>query len=332
MGELDVVAANVSFATPKPECPTDMNLVCSPELPENEAKAARDAEAVRVREFGSRDGDVNVAPGGGDAGGWPTNLSTLAVASASQFGRGVALSTEMCRSFLHDPSHMFSFMWSSRGPTLSETSAPGCAPVRHRVKRWLDATLEGAVCARNWYEGSLGCSDAASRVPFPGGRLSTVQGLLGPAGRTRELCNARLGVRDEACFASRQAACQRAGYTLLSLRGTLPPWSQCRALEWLLCALTDRLPGQRTGAGVAFAMPPSELDTGYLVMAARRRTPAYRSTLTYYLQACITSVVCSNGDDIWHLPRAEAGRAWHCEINRTAVEQLPIYVRAAAAT
>lgn len=147
--------------------------------------------------------------------------------------------------------------------------------------------------------------------------------------------------------------CQRSGNSILALYGQRFPYNICRNLEWMVCAAKGILPGQADDV-IHFAKRPSELEpqskekplgqckgwragdwqckddpwdekkekakaakTG--AKLPERRITGYATDSIYFLEVCMYSHICSNGDELFKL---KVGDEWRCQFDETAFKGL----------
>jgi hypothetical protein len=104
--------------------------------------------------------------------------------------------------------------------------------------------------------------------------------------------------------------CQQAGLSILNLANGRVPYNMCRNLEWVACAAMGKLPGQGTSL-MRFSPPPNQLQPSKegrrpLGQCGGWRPPGnatygYANDDIYFLEVCLISFLCANGDDIFKL-------------------------------
>ena len=101
-------------------------------------------------------------------------------------------------------------------------------------------------------------------------------------------------------------------------------WSMCQNLEWQLCALTGRLPGQG-GKQVAFATAPKDLRLQWWEDPATHptwpcngeRCDPNRFTVgdVFYAEVMIAYTVCANRARLFEL---DQGELFECDVSEDA--------------
>lgn len=184
--------------------------------------------------------------------------------------------------------------------------------------------MNGQTCGRNWFEGNQGPLGWADRNPTMLDRwphyTAPAPALLGFDESIDAVCASRNGGFDHG------AACVRANYNILSLYWPAQ-YNVCRNLEWMLCAAMGRLHGQQ-GNTIRFAYAPGKLETkggphplgsctGYHPEGCWDR--GYASSDIFYLESCIFSTICRNGDEIF---RVQEGEDWRCDLSSDGYKQM----------
>lgn len=198
------------------------------------------------------------------------------------------LSPALCaRMLFQDPRHHFHAMFGV--PRVK--SGPLCMPSGPLLPQWVADMQVGAMCDRNWYEGSRGCGSQGVLPRFG----ADGPALLGHDSEIIRTCNQLVG-----CGRSRDApapqTCIHANVRILALFGRNPSYNMCRNLEWVVCAAQGKLAGQAK-AHLLFDPAPSSLLTAPLWADAL--TSAYSMRSVYYLETCILATLCANSEALF---------------------------------
>jgi len=255
------------------------------------------------------------------------------------------LSTQSCRSMLHDAAHPFRRMWAAEPWQLREEGMASCWDrKRDAHDQWqhaldyFNSTQRGAACNTNWYEGNAGGHDEN----LLGGRYFRANTATPDAGNGwfPGPAPALLGFDesiDDYCWrhggkGSHAMACIHAGFNILSLYGNRVPYNICRNLEWQVCAAKGLLPGQGSRT-IIFGKRPADLDPsrkggkplgtcgGWVPSYLRQEhcRNNYATDDIFFLEVCTFNQICRNGEDLWHL---EVGQEWRCELDETLFAEL----------
>ncbi len=185
------------------------------------------------------------------------------------------------------------------------------------ASRFFDDALEGRTCDRNWLEGAFGGHEDR---PFQ----KPSQALLGFDESIVELCSTLLGVdtgRGGDLNVKLADRCQRAKRNVLRLM--TGSWTMCQNLEWQLCALQGKLPGQG-GKAIAFATRPRDVQLEWWLNPSTHPTypcrqngwcdpAAFTVGDVFFAEIMIAYQVCSNGA---HLLELEIDEPFHCQLDR----------------
>lgn len=209
---------------------------------------------------------------------------------------------------------------SSRGEKRCWHYQPGGA------HGFFERVRKGDQCNRNWFEGAqgeLGQPDA--RPDFS----QTAPALLGFDEDLYNMCSRLVGLgKGSGEFNSELAhRCVSANQNILRLLSSRAGfgWSMCQNLEWLMCALQGKLPGQASGE-MRFATPPKLLTNA--LWAAPKTYPCddgrscdnrYTVGDVFYSEACILLRVCRNGNDVFRL---EYGQSFVCDFDEVQYSDL----------
>ena len=139
--------------------------------------------------------------------------------------------------------------------------------------------------------------------------------------------------------ADHAGVCANSNNNILALWGERLEYSLCRNLEWQTCAALGRLPGQG-GVGMRFSYAPGNLDvydggTGKMLGDCRgwkppyaakacgavgaQHTDAYSTDDIYFLEVCIFSFICDNGEELFGL---QPGDFYVCQFNGAKFDEL----------
>lgn len=229
----------------------------------------------------------------------------------ARYPKSGRLSGAICRDLLADPSHHFHDMWGDprrKGPPLC---VPESAELLHA---WLRDMLGGTMCDRNWYVGVPGCT-SQEVMPVQGLARTRSDAALGFDDELIRECNAQAG-----CVGSHDVpgpqACMYAGVNLLALFSNDPSYNMCRNLEWVVCAAQGRLPNQG-GPRMYFVPAPGDLQLRVLHVDADADRYSMRSI--YFLEACVLSHICRNGERLFTL---RARERFECEFDPAALHDV----------
>jgi hypothetical protein len=190
--------------------------------------------------------------------------------SAPPEGAGPLLTSELCSRFVRDQSHLFRSMWGYKTIRM----APLCMPLdRQKTHEWAADIEAGAMCERNWFQGSVGC---AGQTVLPG-FSAPAPALMGVNSHIGQRCaNAQRDAPRKHRYALHaEWRCILNNWNMLVLANK-PAYEFCRNLEWLSCAARGLLPGQR-GEGIYFDPPPSQLRVDRLFVDGQRAAHGQRA-------------------------------------------------------
>jgi hypothetical protein len=207
------------------------------------------------------------------------------------------LTVAQCANFLADRSHPFRSFWGVKFHRMF----PICMPLDEaRTRAWIDEMESGAVCGRNWFQGSHGCKDQKSLPAY----VNPSPALIGINANIATRCDNRRGVRQlprhSPHMGDRKRQCIVNDWNVLALYDTRPAYDMCRNLEWLVCAAKGILPGQR-GTGIVSDPPPGSLPIGKLFETKSNgvEPTGYTPSTPYYLEVCALSAFCENRADLF---------------------------------
>lgn len=245
---------------------------------------------------------------------------------------------------LQDPAHLFRRMWAAEG--WASMVGPGASPACWSVQRdgqqaqspsqYFDDVLSGQWCSSNWYAGTADSGALGQRgdsEDFAGFELfaemfagfELYPALLGYDEAIDEMCKQGLG---GAGYGGGHAqACVHSGLNILSLFSDEVPYNTCRNFEWQVCAARGELPGQRAPS-LVFGTAPGTLDphggrlgtcSGWLPENMHGRPYGYANDDIFFLESCLYSQVCTNGDEMFALG---VGEHWTCQFSEGAFREL----------
>ena len=198
------------------------------------------------------------------------------------------------------------------------------------ASRFFRETLEGATCNRNWLQGAMG---GRNDRPFWSGSPA----LLGFDESINEWCSSLLGKEawDQGDLNSKIAnRCRDAHRNVL--RVLTGGWSMCTNLQWQLCAITGKLPGQESPK-ISFATAPKDLKLEWWTDPGRTH-PTYPCRGdwcdpngfsvgdVYFAEVAVTSTICRNRGALFDL---EVGELFECDLDREAYARMAAALQAA---
>lgn len=187
-------------------------------------------------------------------------------------------------------------------------------------REWLDKAWEGTWCDQNWMQGT-------AQAPGPGDRPHFTQpapALLGFDETILGYCSHLVGLDFDGGDLNTELAerCVRANKNVLRLlQGR--PWDMCQNIEWQMCALSGKLPGQ-DGRKVSFASAPKDVKAEWfhnpdLHPTFRPNFDGYSLGDVYFAELCVTFTLCANRADLFKL---EVGETFVCEKDQAAFDHL----------
>ena len=260
----------------------------------------------------------------------------------------------MCKAMLTDPGHIFHRMWGAQSWRFAgdEYKNPMCW---NRVRddkqkpmpteQYFRETMYGDHCDSNWYEGGVIRGGQFDRPIFENAGTP----LLGFDETIEGFCRwelEQMKVNATEGITAHVENCLLTGNSILALYGERFPYNICRNLEWMVCAARGKLPGQR-GDVIHFAKRPNELvpnsedkplgkcrgwragdhechDDPYNgpfdgESEKKRRITGYATDSIFFLEVCMYSQICSNGDELFGL---FVGQDWRCQFSETGFKDL----------
>ena len=116
--------------------------------------------------------------------------------------------------------------------------------------------------------------------------------------------------------------CVRANRNVLRLIRGGRPWDMCQNIEWQLCALNGKLPGQ-DGTKVMFSSAPKDLQVGWWNEPWTHPTyspgTGYSLGDVFFAEVCVMYALCRNRQVLFQL---EVGEAMECELDREMFNEL----------
>jgi len=185
-------------------------------------------------------------------------------------------------------------------------------------ERFFRETLAGKTCDRNWLEGGVG---SANTRPYSGGPQSPA--LLGFDETILEFCSGQLGMDpwDGGDLNHKLAQrCLQAHRNVL--RVLIGGWSMCTNLQWQMCALTGKLPGQGSSR-ISFATAPKSMQLQWWTDpgATRPTYPCegswcdpngYTVGDVFFAEMAISTTLCRNRAQLYRL---RVGEFFVCDLD-----------------
>lgn len=210
-------------------------------------------------------------------------------------------------------------MWGGAFARRGDGSA-GCWDWKGGSKFWQD-TLRGTTCDRNWLEGAIGGpEERLFDPPSPA--------LFGFDESINELCSELIGwdAWDNGDLNHKIAErCRRAHRNVLRLLGGSDRWDMCQNLQWQMCALQGKLPGQDGDTRVAFATAPRALLREWWDNPSSHPTwgccgpNKFSVGDVYFAEVAVTYSVCRNRAVMFSL---DEGEFFRCDLDVEAYEHL----------
>jgi hypothetical protein len=243
---------------------------------------------------------------------------TAAVASTVAPGASSSSAWSEWDALLEDDTAKFWAMWG-QAYRLNRGGGGNCWDWQSGgASRFFDDTLEGRTCDRNWLEGAFGRREDR---PFQ----KPSQALLGFDESIVEQCSTLLGVDpwgDNQDLNLKLAdRCQRAKRNVLRLM--TGSWTMCQNLEWQLCALQGKLPGQG-GKAIAFATRPRDVQLEWWANPSTHPSypcqqggwcdpGAFTVGDVFFAEIMVAYKICSNGARLLEL---EIDEPFYCQLDR----------------
>lgn len=249
-----------------------------------------------------------------------TEAARTTPAAASTVAPGASSSSAWSEwdALLEDDTTKFWAMWG-QAYRLNRGGGGNCWDWQSGgASRFFDDTLEGRTCDRNWLEGAFGRREDR---PFQ----KPSQALLGFDESIVEQCSTLLGVDpwgDNQDLNLKLAdRCQRAKRNVLRLM--TGSWTMCQNLEWQLCALQGKLPGQG-GKAIAFATRPRDVQLEWWANPSTHPSypcqqggwcdpGAFTVGDVFFAEIMVAYKICSNGARLLEL---EIDEPFYCQLDR----------------
>jgi len=203
---------------------------------------------------------------------------------------------------------MFGPAWDLKSP-----GEGGCWDAKGG-QRWFDAILAGENCDRNWMQGSPIAPGPDDRPPF----TKPASALLGFDETILGYCSHLVGLDFDGGDLNTELAerCVWANKNVLRLLAG-EPWDMCQNLEWQMCAIHGRLPGQ-DGSKMSFATAPNELNLMWWNDHDTHPTysPVYGGFSlgdVFFAEVAVTFTLCTNRG---HLFELEVGEIFECQFDQ----------------
>uniref|UniRef100_A0A7S4MF62 Uncharacterized protein n=1 Tax=Prymnesium polylepis TaxID=72548 RepID=A0A7S4MF62_9EUKA len=248
------------------------------------------------------------------------------------------LDSAKCDAMLRDRNHLFRKMWHVDPWFFRHPGKPTCFERRREdntegqsMERFFAETKGGANCDSNWFEGS---PDGLGGIGQPPRFTAQAPALLGFDETIDWFCTKEHKYFDNKFYGADHAGkCADSNNNILALWGNRLQYNLCRNLEWQTCAAKGLLPGQG-GYGMRFSYRPGDLDvydggTGKKLGDCRGWKPEYAAAVCgtdgystddiYYLEVCMFSFMCDNGDDLFGL---DVDDFYVCQFNERKFDDL----------
>lgn len=243
------------------------------------------------------------------------------------------VNAEWCEVMLRRPTHRLRRMWATEPYAHLQFDKPACwererdrPHKRQAPASFFANALNGTYCRTNWYEGHPAPLGSPGNVPA---FRRQAPALLGTDEGIYNYCRARLPPEQAGSARFRLGspghvakACVAADLNILNMVGYRVRWNTCRNLEWQLCAIFGRLPGQNGLLTIHLADAPRELDVSPWSRAAPTgcdSSSRYALKDVYTLELCMFHRLCTNGKDIFKL---DVGQPFVCRFSRERFDQL----------
>lgn len=222
-------------------------------------------------------------------------------------------------SWIDDHSSKFHRMWGNAWAFKEEWDA-GCWEYLGG-REWLNRAWEGTWCDVNWMQGTAQAPGPNDRPHF----TAPAPALLGFDETILGYCSHQIGLDFDGGDLNSEVAerCVAANRNILRLLSGGRPWDMCQNIEWQLCALSGKLPGQ-DGNKVSFASAPKDVSPVWFHDSDTH--PTYKPRLdgyslgdVYFAELCVTFALCANRGDLFNL---EVGETFVCQRDKRAFDHL----------
>lgn len=215
-------------------------------------------------------------------------------------------------SWVNTDDSKFLRMWGSAWD-FTKPGQRGCFD-RFGGQRWFDGIFEGTWCDRNWLQGTAGQPRANDRPHF----TAPAPALLGFDETILGYCSQLVGLWFDGGDLNTELAdrCVRANKNVLRLMSGSSPWDMCQNIEWQLCAIRGKLPGQ-DAAKISFASAPRDLELKWWTDVNTHPTYApkpdgYALGDVFFAELCVTFTICKNRGDLFRL---DVGETFVCDMD-----------------
>lgn len=230
---------------------------------------------------------------------------------------------------LADDASKFQRMWSRDAWKLAPKAGHGSCwgYDGNRAKHYFESALAGERCDVNWYEGATGTLGKQHLRPsFPKGNAPA---LLGFDDTIFNFCAdiVKPHARDfDGDFNDELAhRCVAANQNILRLLSPRVGWNMCQNLDWVLCAVQGKLPGQGT-RDMHFATAPKDLDFRVFEDPGRGKAwwmepheKHFAVSDVYFAEVAILQQICSNSPQLFTV---EQGDVFVCNLDTAAFQAL----------
>jgi len=222
------------------------------------------------------------------------------------------------QSWIDDHHSKFHRMWGNAW-AWKEPWQDGCwAELGGRD--WLHKAWAGTWCDRNWMAGSA----APQRDDRPW-FSAPAPALLGFDETILGYCSHQVGLDFDGGDLNFELAdrCVRANRNVLRLMSGGRPWDMCQNIEWQMCAINGKLPGQKARE-VSFASAPKDVPQIWWDDPGTHPTftpnwDGYALGDVFFAELAVTYALCANRHRLFEL---EVGETFECEKDEAGFEHL----------
>lgn len=225
------------------------------------------------------------------------------------------------QSWVDDHNSKFHRMWGGAW-VLKDASDAGCWDAGLGGREWLYKAWEGTWCDRNWMQGTPAQRGPNDRPHFS----AAAPALLGFDEDILGYCSHLVGLDFDGGDLNSELAdrCVRANKNVLRLVNGDRKWDMCQNIEWQLCALRGKLPGQ-DGRKISFAAVPKDIPLEWW-KDPERTHPTYKPKRNgyalgdvFFAELCVTNTLCKNRGELYHL---EVGQTMECDMDKAGFDHL----------
>ena len=223
------------------------------------------------------------------------------------------------RSWVDEHDSKFHRMWG-RAWEFKDPSQGGCWDGLGG-RDWLYRMYDGTWCDRNWMQGTANVPNEWDRPQFS----APAPALLGFDETILGYCSQLVGLGFDGGDLNAELAdrCVRANKNVLRLLRGGRAWDMCQNIEWQLCALNGKLPGQ-DGNKISFASAPKDVQLTWWNDPSTHPTytprwDGYSLGDVYFAELCIIFTLCSNRARLFEL---EVGETMECEMDPEGFDHL----------